>query len=104
MYLEGIQARRNQPMVLELNPVTVWNIIFTSVIFILGMVGYHRTRNQASIFIGLAFGLFAFSHLVTLFGYAQQLELLLLTVRTFGYCSVIYALVYIGFMTSKTSP
>jgi len=89
-------------MVLDLNPVTLWNFIFTSVIFILGIVGYIKTRNATSFFIGVAFGLFAFSHLVTLLGYAAPLELFLLTIRTFAYCAVIYALLCIGFMTCKT--
>lgn len=85
-------------MVLDVNPVTVWNLIFTSAIFIIGMMGYQKTRNQASFFIGVAFGLFAISHAVTLLGYAQQLELILLTLRTFAYVAVIYALLWIGFM------
>jgi len=88
-------------MVLDLNPVTLWNIIFTTVIFILGMVVYQKTKNQVSFFIGLAFGLFAFTHFVTLLGYEQQLELVILTIRTFAYCAVIYALLLIGFMVKK---
>jgi hypothetical protein len=90
-------------MILDLNPVLLWNLIFTSVIFFLGMAGYQKTKNRTAFFIGLAFGLFAFSHLVTIIGYAEPLELLLLTVRTFAYCAVIYALLCIGFIPCRSS-
>ncbi len=90
-------------MVLDLNPVTLWNLIFTSAIFILGMVGYQKTKNRTSFFIGLAFGLYAVSHFVTLLGYAQSLELLLLTIRTVAYVAVIYALLCIAFIPCRTS-
>jgi uncharacterized membrane protein (UPF0136 family) len=90
-------------MVLDLNPVTVWNLIFTSAIFVLGMVGYQKTKSRTSFFIGLAFGLYAISHVVTLLGYAQSLELFLLTIRTFAYVAVIYALLCIAFIPCRTS-
>lgn len=90
-------------MALDLNPVILWNIIFTSVIFILGMVVYGKTRNLASFFIGIAFGLFAVSHIITLVGSGLSQELFLLVIRTFAYVSVIFALLCIGFIACKTT-
>jgi uncharacterized membrane protein YhfC len=90
-------------MVLELNPVTVLNFLLALVIFIIGVVAYQKTRNKTSLYIGVAFGLFAFSHLVTLLGYAQSLEWLLLVVRVISYCIIIYALLCLGFMICKST-
>ncbi len=88
-------------MILDLSPVLLWNLIFTSAIFLIGMAGYQKTKNRTSLFVGVAFGLFALSHLVTILGYAVPLELLLLTVRTLAYCAVIYALLCIGFIPCR---
>jgi hypothetical protein len=90
-------------MALDLNPVILWNIIFTSAIFILGMVVYEKTRNLASFFIGIAFLLFAVSHVITLVGSGLSQELLLLIIRTFAYVVVIFALLCIGFISCKTT-
>jgi len=86
----------------DLNPVTLFNFLFALVIFIIGVVGYQKTKNNTALSIGVAFGLFAFSHFVTLLGYAVPLEWFLLGIRALSYCIIIYALLCLGFTACKS--
>ncbi len=93
--------------------VTIINLILTSVILILGIWAFFKRRsdlaqsksknNEASIpgkalaipsvslFIGIAFGLFAVSHALTLAGLAKDLEEFIISIRIIGYLLVIVA-------------
>jgi hypothetical protein len=94
-------------------PVTTINLGLTTVIFILGIWAFFKRRSDVirfkqrirqdtasfkataipsvSLFIGIAFGLFAISHAVTLAGLAKTLETFILSIRILGYLLVIVA-------------
>ncbi|MBM3120325.1 MAG: hypothetical protein FJ006_12430 [Chloroflexi bacterium] len=92
--------------------VTIVNLILTTVIFILGIGAYikrksdvaaHKLRGEVSapgkaiaipevsLYIGIAFGLFAISHALTLAGLAKTLEAFIITIRVIGYLLVLVA-------------
>ncbi|MGD0274033.1 MAG: hypothetical protein ABSB96_09935 [Gaiellaceae bacterium] len=72
--------------------ITGVNLILSAVILALGLVGYGLSRKIASLYIGLAFGLFGFSHLATLMGKKDSWEYELVAVRSVGYLLVALAL------------
>jgi uncharacterized iron-regulated membrane protein len=92
--------------------VTIVNLILTTVIFILGIWAYikrksdvaaHKLSSEASapgkaiaipevsLYIGIAFGLFAVSHALTLAGLAASLEAFIISIRVIGYLLVMVA-------------
>ncbi len=94
-------------------PVTAINLGLTTVIFILGIWAFFKRRADVirfkrqirqdtasfkataipsvSLFIGIAFGLFAISHALTLAGLAETLETFIMIIRILGYLLVIVA-------------
>ena len=94
-------------------PVTVINLGLTSIILILGIWAFFKRRSDVvhsslrnredsasfkataipsvSLFIGIAFGLFAISHAITLAGLAKTLETFIMSIRIIGYLLVIVA-------------
>jgi hypothetical protein len=94
-------------------PVTLVNLILACIITILGIWAFFKRRADialskpknspasilgkataipsVSLFIGIAFGLFAVSHALTLAGLSQRLESLIICIRTIGYLLVIVA-------------
>jgi hypothetical protein len=93
--------------------ITVINLILTTVIAILGIWAFFKRRSDlalakfrsinasiparvlaipsVSLFIGIAFGLFAVSHALTLAGLAKSLETFIISIRIIGYLLVIVA-------------
>lgn len=71
---------------------TVVNFVLAAVIFILGVSLFGRKKSSLALYIGIAFGLFAISHLVTLLGLAESLAIPLIAVRMLAYLIVIFAL------------
>lgn len=71
---------------------TVVNFVLAVVIFILGLTLFGRKKNPIALYVGIAFGLFAVSHLVTLLDLAVSLAVPLIIVRTLAYLIVIFAL------------
>jgi uncharacterized membrane protein (UPF0136 family) len=82
---------------------TFINLVLCGVIFILGVIGYQRRDSNATLYIGIAFGLFGISHLATLMGYREILENMLIWVRTIGYLVVILAVVHLLFLERSSS-
>lgn len=68
------------------------NFVMCIVILILGATAYAKKKLAMPLLVGIAFGLFALSHLVTLLGFAKAWESFLIVVRTIAYLLVIYAL------------
>jgi uncharacterized iron-regulated membrane protein len=88
-------------------------LILTTVIFILGIWAFFKRRSDValsklksreasapvkalaipsvSLYIGIAFGLFAVSHALTLAGLAKSLEAFIISIRIIGYLLVIVA-------------
>jgi len=71
----------------ELIPVT--NLLFSALIVIVGLWAWNRTKKEAPLLIAAAFLLFGISHLATILGVAEALEIPLLVVRIIGYVLII---------------
>ena len=94
-------------------PVTIVNLVLTSIIAILGIWAFFKRKADValskprisaasvlgkataipgvSLYIGIAFGLFAVSHALTLAGLATSLEAFIIGIRTIGYLLVMVA-------------
>jgi len=72
--------------------ITSVNFVLSFVILLLGLAIYMRKKDKLPLYIGIAFGLFAFSHLSNLAGIAAQLGDILVVVRTVAYLLVVFAL------------
>ncbi len=75
-----------------LDPIVTMNLILSATILLLALYVYSKKKLVMALLIGLAFGLFAVSHLATLLGLAEALQTFLIAVRTIAYLLVIYAL------------
>jgi len=93
--------------------VTTINLILATVILILGVWAYFKRRSDVALYktrssgtsaddkaiaipdvalyIGIAFGLYAVSHALTLAGLAARLQTLIIIIRIIGYLLVIVA-------------
>lgn len=72
--------------------ITVINLVLTIVILILGIWAYVKRKSEVALYIGIAFGLFAVSHALTLAGLAASLDAFLITIRVVAYLLVVFAL------------
>ena len=73
-------------------PVTTTNFVLCIIILALGIWAYVKKKNDVPLYIGIAFGLFAVSHLMTLLGLAAGLTAFLITIRIIAYLPVVFAL------------
>lgn len=72
--------------------ITIVNLVLCIVILALGIWAYSKKKGEVPLYIGIAFGLFAISHLLTLLGLAAGLDVLLIIVRLIAYLLVIFTL------------
>ena len=72
--------------------ITTINLILCVIILVFGIWLYVRKKYDVPLYIGLAFGLFGFSHLLTLLGLAAGVASLLIAVRIIAYLLVIFTL------------
>jgi hypothetical protein len=85
--------------------ITVINLVLTTVILILGIWAFFKRKSDiahgsskaiaipdVALYIGIAFGLFAVSHALTLAGLAASLQIFIIVIRIIGYLLVIVAL------------
>lgn len=79
-------------MTLSADPITVLNLALSIAIFVLGCWGYEKRKNGAALCVGVAFGLFGVSHLLTLLGFGLSFGTVLIAVRTAAYLTVAFAL------------
>lgn len=79
-------------MALAQNIIPVINMVLCAAILLLGYWGYTKKRDRLFLLIGISFGLFGVSHLITLLGYAVKFESLLIVLRLVAYILVIIAL------------
>jgi hypothetical protein len=77
---------------MSFDPITVINLVLSVVILISGIVLYGMKKNTMALYVGIAFGLFAISHLATLLDLASSLTVPLVVIRTLAYLVVIFAL------------
>ena len=72
------------------NTITFINFVFSIVIFIFGLVNWQRIKSKVVLYVAIAFGLFGISHLASLFGLSDNLNLILIIIRIVAYLLVIY--------------
>jgi hypothetical protein len=82
-------------MAFVLDPIYVVNLTLCIIILLLGVFGY-RKGNTVSLYVGAAFGLFGVSHLVTILGFKDALDIFLIIIRTLAYLLVVFALYLIA--------
>ena len=75
-----------------MDPIVLVNLILCVIILVMGIWEYMRTKARLELYIGVAFGLFGVSHLLTLLGLATSLTIPLIIIRLLAYLTVIYAL------------
>ena len=78
--------------VMVLDPIREVNLVLCVIIFILGYLGFRKKKDPVPLYIGIAFGLFGVSHLLTILGYKDALTTFLITIRTIAYLMVVLAL------------
>jgi len=71
------------------NLISLANLMLCLVIFLLGYRRYKKTGSECPGYIGVAFGVFAISHIMTLSGYQM---ILIFSARMIGYLLAIVAL------------
>lgn len=74
------------------DPIYSLNFVLCAVIFVLGVWGYRKKGDAIPIYIGLAFGIFGLTHLLTLLGFRTILTNVFIVIRTIAYLLVIFAL------------
>ena len=79
-------------MTFTLDPIYTTNLILCIAILVLGFLGYKKSGDKTPLYVGIAFGLFGISHLVTLLGFKEALETVLIVIRTIAYLIVVIAL------------
>jgi uncharacterized membrane protein YhfC len=72
--------------------ITTINFVLSFVILLLAIAVYSRRKDSLALYIGVAFGLFAFSHLANLLGFAEVLTNVLIAIRAVAYLIVVFAL------------
>ena len=80
----------------ETMSITLINLILAAVVLILGIWAYVRKQSKAGLLVGIAFGLFAVAHLLTLLGMADTLNTFLIAVRILGYVAAMAAVYRLG--------
>jgi uncharacterized membrane protein (UPF0136 family) len=76
------------------------NLILSVLILVLGVWAYVKTKSRVELYVGIAFGLFSISHLVTLLGLRTDLTFPLIIIRSLAYLTVLYAM-YIALAKKK---
>ena len=74
------------------NPVIAVNLVLCIIILALGIWGYSGKKGDVPLYIGIAFGLFGISHLLTLLGLAAGLTAFIIAIRLIAYLLVVFAL------------
>ena len=81
---------------MTLDLMTLINTIFCFIILILGFIGYKRGDDLWPMLIGIAFGVFGVSHLLTLLGLKETLATFLLVIRIIAYLLVALTVLRVG--------
>ena len=79
-------------MTFHWDPIYTVNLVLCIIILVLGYLGHKRSENKMPLYIGIAFGLFGISHLMTLLGLKETLRSILIIIRTLAYLIVVFTL------------
>jgi uncharacterized membrane protein (UPF0136 family) len=72
--------------------VTMVNLALCTLILLVGCLGYGKTKSKVPFHIGVAFGLFAVSHTISLFGVQASFVVTNILLRVFAYLIVLFSL------------
>jgi hypothetical protein len=75
-----------------LDVVNALNLALCALILAVGCVDYARTKVKAPFHIGVAFGLFAVSHVIALAGVQRSFAATNILIRVFAYLIVLFSL------------
>jgi len=84
-------------MTFHWDPIYTVNLVLCIIILVLGYLGYKKSGNKMPLYIGIAFGLFGISHLMTLLGLKGTLRSILIIIRTPAYLIVVFTLYKVAF-------
>jgi len=73
------------------DPITTVNLVLCIIILVLGVWGYNKKKDQVPRYIGIAFGLFGISHLMTILDLKDALTSFLVIIRVLAYLIVVFA-------------
>jgi len=82
---------------MTLDPIYLTNLVLCVIILVLGILGYRNSGDKSPLYIGIAFGLFGVSHLLTLLGLKEALTTFLIVIRTIAYLLVAFTLYWVAF-------
>jgi len=68
------------------------NIVLCIIIVILGCLAYKKNQRMPALLIGISFGIFGLSHIVTIIGLGESLMNALIAIRAIAYLLVVFAL------------
>lgn len=85
-----------------MDPITSANLVLAIIILIMGTWAYAIVRSRSMLYVGIGFGLFALTHLLTLLGLAASLAMFILIARILAYLVIIYA-IYIVIAKKKSA-
>ena len=71
---------------------TAVNFVLAIIILAMGVLNFVKKKEAVSLYVGVGFGFFAVTHLLTLEGMASSLSLALAAIRAIGYMSVVLGL------------
>ena len=74
------------------DPLLMINLVLCVAIFVLGMWGTRKEGNKTPLYVGIAFILFGFSHLMNILGIMVKIETFLIIIRLAAYLLVVYAM------------
>ncbi|NYZ73529.1 hypothetical protein H0O00_00125 [Candidatus Micrarchaeota archaeon] len=75
-----------------MDTVTLVNFLLCAIILATGYFAYKKSKDVMPLCIGVAFGFFAVSNMITLAGMAESLSSMFIIIRILAYITVLYAL------------
>ena len=88
-------------MISGFDVVNVINVLLCMAILFIGCTGYIRTKNKLPFHIGIAFGLFAVSHLISFLGMRKDLGITVILIRICGYLIMLLATYNMSFKNNR---
>jgi len=70
----------------------VMNLVLCLIILAMGIWAYFKSKSYAALYLGIAFGFYAVSHVLGLMGLVESLNVVGIVTRALGYLLTIYAL------------
>ncbi len=77
---------------MDVDLVTVINLMLCLVIVFIGLLGYRRSKHHMPLMLAVIFGIFGLSHALVLAGVSDDLEVVIYAIRVLAYGLVIYLL------------